>query len=790
MNKTLILSLLIISSINSQALDTFSPQEIAHLNWGTAMGEVALSKAPGNNFGSQSFFVADNSLYLLDAANQRIVVFDIQTNSFSSIPLSLNGADDFCLLNEHYLYVLFGEEMKIRLYDWTGKVEQTLSINQDIEPLRLQCNQGLILEAFDGHFYRLHQKTALLHIPVGNFAFTVTQHNDFWTIESIHNHEDIFIKSQRGSIELLNIIGIDAKQHLYIIVEEILDDEKVLRFLQKYSLTGDLLASVELPYSLYAYTLKDLIVTPLGDVFQILPFKKGLEIVQWATVDKGLDSKSLTSSNYQQNLFSHTEEQENDFLPSETEDSELDGKFTKGFNQKITRQKIIKQAKAYVNYKFYVGRNNLTRSSGIYDYNRNKWVITPMRRTGYYKGVPYKWGGDDSLGRFKQGLQSGKKAGDKCTAKNRKCRGQYFGSSKAVGVDCSGFISRVWNVYGKYGTRNLPNISIRLRSKHDLQAGDILNKKGHVRLFSHKSRGRFYVYEATASHGLWKVVMRSYASWQLKKYKPYRYKYIDERISYDVSEKKPVRLYIYGKTRLTEDSSTSYRAKMFYSDGSLEDVTKQTSWSEKSRYAYFKGSKLYTRSVPRSKSVFIKASYTKNNKTFTSGVRIAIRNSYYSKSLENNLIPTKLKELDILNTPVSVTFWLNSPGQKQFTSSDRINLNYTIKGISHNKPVYLSLFNISPQGKLSLLIENQQVNDEKQYSFPKSSASSASSTSFTSSALDFLLNQKTKQIRLEIGEEYFKAIVSTTPIQWESFFREDTPHTALLAIKVLKVEVQ
>ena len=186
---------------------------------------------------------------------------------------------------------------------------------------------------------------------------------------------------------------------------------------------------------------------------------------------------------------------------------------------KTTRQKIIDNAKAYAKYQYHVNQSNITATTG--EHAGGKIVITPIRRPGNYKGIPYKWGGNDSLVTFQNGLNAGKKAGDICRQKYQNCQG-YSASSQAVGVDTSGFISQVWGLKRKYSTRQLPSISTPLNSMNDLQPGDIILKPGHVMLFSHKDSGLFYVYEP--SHLVWKVAQYPYTLSQLKAHKPYRYK--------------------------------------------------------------------------------------------------------------------------------------------------------------------------------------------------------------------------------------------------------------------------
>ena len=205
-----------------------------------------------------------------------------------------------------------------------------------------------------------------------------------------------------------------------------------------------------------------------------------------------------------------------------------------------------------------------------------------------------------------------------CTSK---CSGVYYGSPKVVGVDCSGFISRTWGLDQHYGTTKLPKISKKLRSKNNLRAGDILNRKGrHVRLFYRRANnGWIYVYEATVGHG-GKVVKRAYSPRDLKKYLPYRFKYV-------VEETRPLRLIIYGKRTLKSGASNTYRATVIKSNGRRQSVTHTVAWSENSPDAYFEGAQLHARPVSKNKTFSIKATYTEKGQTLKAGVRITLLRS-------------------------------------------------------------------------------------------------------------------------------------------------------------------
>lgn len=145
-------------------------------------------------------------------------------------------------------------------------------------------------------------------------------------------------------------------------------------------------------------------------------------------------------------------------------------------------------------------------------------------------GMPYKWGGFDTLASFEKGVKAGKAAGDLYSSEKRRLGGKAV-SGDAVGIDCSGFVSRCWKLREKYGTSTLPSICTTLRSPAELLAGDIMNTEGgHVILFAEwideaKSRARFF--EANPYS---KVIASEYVIAELitDGYQPLRYRHIQD----------------------------------------------------------------------------------------------------------------------------------------------------------------------------------------------------------------------------------------------------------------------
>jgi hypothetical protein len=127
------------------------------------------------------------------------------------------------------------------------------------------------------------------------------------------------------------------------------------------------------------------------------------------------------------------------------------------------------------------------------------WVETPdVSRSPYgwwmenvvNAGVPYKWGGFDSLRQFDKKIREGYAAGDLYTLEKRSLLHAAV-SRHAAGVDCSGYISRCLKMRRHYSTRELPALCEPVDGLLALKPGDLLNKQNdHVMLFARYEKHR------------------------------------------------------------------------------------------------------------------------------------------------------------------------------------------------------------------------------------------------------------------------------------------------------------
>ena len=173
--------------------------------------------------------------------------------------------------------------------------------------------------------------------------------------------------------------------------------------------------------------------------------------------------------------------------------------------QAPSRAVALKIAASFAEYRWTATERNILHGAAPDRIDVQTPDARDVERDGLWKvnatniGVPYKWGGFDTLESFERGVRAGKAAGDLYTSEKRR-RGGAAVSGYAVGIDCSGFISRCWQLAKKQSTHSLASMCRKLPSADELRAGDIMNTAGgHVILFARwldDTRSRALFYEA------------------------------------------------------------------------------------------------------------------------------------------------------------------------------------------------------------------------------------------------------------------------------------------------------
>ncbi len=164
--------------------------------------------------------------------------------------------------------------------------------------------------------------------------------------------------------------------------------------------------------------------------------------------------------------------------------------------QCVTGKQMLDLAEAYASHKQYYSEINVNGEC-------SQRTVPGWLSVGEHVGVAYDWGGFDSLESYTAELAGGAQAGDINVYKpgNVEC---------SRGVDCSGFVSRLWQLPGKKGTSTLLEVSKAI-DKEAMLVGDVFNKPGsHVVMLASPDVGQDAVQIAeSAAGGIGRVVIRS-----------------------------------------------------------------------------------------------------------------------------------------------------------------------------------------------------------------------------------------------------------------------------------------
>lgn len=305
-------------------------------------------------------------------------------------------------------------------------------------------------------------------------------------------------------IAYADLIGVDARGNIALLVE-VYEQEVPLRIrrnILRLSPDGRILLRFTVPMVKYLTTMKDFDLDAEGRIYQLLSDREGVTIVQWSTRSAHAPFTAELSSSLSEPIHF------NDIVPVE--------EAVTGFPEMPTavssRSLALRIAESYVVARYTCSAANLSPSDVVApdgDVVRTPgWLVA-----GPNARVPYKWGGFNTLVQYASGLVAGNYAGDINTAGV---------SSSAVGVDCSGFVSRCWQLGAHYSTSAMPSITTIYPSWADLKPGDAIHKVGHVRLFLEKTpNGALRVAEAAGRD--WSVNYWTYLPSDLVGYTPRYY---------------------------------------------------------------------------------------------------------------------------------------------------------------------------------------------------------------------------------------------------------------------------
>lgn len=348
-------------------------------------------------------------------------------------------------------------------------------------------------------------------------------------------------------------VGSGSGDKRYLVSEEIAGTKPALQvrvFVQRFDSAGKLTGIVSVPLGNMDTVPRDFIaITGDGSVRVLVPGDSGVTIneIEFGTPPKARltddEAKSLGRLLKTTPVDSTIAGDKRSLFKREGPETEVVSR-----TPAISRDTILKNARAYLTVNWLMQRDNFTKSAtpNACRPERGQFWTRPHGFTEAMIGttigpMPYRWGGGDTPETFLAKTKLGALAGDVCTC--RSASNNYCLFSGSAGVDCSGFVSRAWGI-PKRGTSGLLDVSDSVGGLGDLKPGDAFNRPGsHVRLFVGVASGAnlaFTVLESSTRRDCEGVCERTYRPSELSGYGLIRYRGASDTAIAAVIEPAPV----------------------------------------------------------------------------------------------------------------------------------------------------------------------------------------------------------------------------------------------------------
>jgi cell wall-associated NlpC family hydrolase len=499
------------------------PQEILFVPWGAEnMGNVEFTSDPDGRFGPQNFQVVGDTVYLLDQQHRVIHRYlknkhigHLQTLREARDFIIRSGDDYVCLANNALYFYKDGKVSDVvrqkgplpLICKITRQGDDIIAVNHDGTAARVQGRQ----------LARMSSKG----IPVIDNRYRLRKISRSAAEVTVLDNQgkqkaNILLDIPSGNLGSFELAGVDRKGTMYLDLSLILQEIplKVRREVWMISPEGTITGKIHIPTHYFTRFSNDLRVTETGNIYHMISSEDGIRVLKW-TLDGKADRffEGVYPEKFQKYLHY------NDSIKPDNGQKKSFGKITTLTT--VTRSEALAIGDSYAVHEWSCTSANLTGPSGV-TASDGLLIITPSWiQPGDNVRVPYKWGGFSTLPDFDAGLLNGKYAGDRYTGKSS-------GSRDAVGVDCSGFVSRCWKLNTHYSTWMMSNtqplITQPYNSWDDLKPGDAIHMVGHVRLaVDNLAGGSILAVEAAGGGTDWRVNYRTYKYSQLEGYLPRYY---------------------------------------------------------------------------------------------------------------------------------------------------------------------------------------------------------------------------------------------------------------------------
>ncbi len=477
-------------------------EEVIEMPWNTNKG-CKLEQLPHGNVGISTYqVISENELAVLCDAEGTIKVYDMNTNELA---YQFNHDKHVsCQLFRYSqlteTFYIFDNYSKILCYSKEGVYEKSIDVPKSIvfDGIVQLKTQGASLYAICGYrnTFTIIDNGIVLSQEEQKASKIDGVYDNNGNVVKIHKHSNVsFEISSHGKDNMT--FPIDLKSdYLDNDFKYIGGNEDFIAFVL-YSLTttnpikiqsqivffsrdkGEIINSTDIPSNYYATQFNDIqfyknslfqfFTTPDHAVLLRFDYEEGKSFV-FSYPDKY--KQGVNYNLYKKKIIEDPSEIKE---PSESNEKTLDC----NENDPTMGSQILYRALRYIDMQWEATANNIVSPQGTnVDIGGDYMVQTPMWISTSKTNVstPYKWGGFTHYNNFVSEVSNNKRTGDVSCASPFE-----VSDNRVIGVDCSGFVSRAWNLNEKKSTVTLAgtNISTQYNSNINLKRGDILNWSGH-----------------------------------------------------------------------------------------------------------------------------------------------------------------------------------------------------------------------------------------------------------------------------------------------------------------------
>lgn len=482
----------------------------------------------GDKYGIVDFKTFDGDVVLLNNANNNLYKINnlgynliTKIEDFDSRKFTINNINNEIViwgykngLSSLKLFNIYNDKFKdIEIpHEYSEAVLDLSYINNSL--YLVVSNEGEILT----HEFRIDDE---------NLVFTRTLKGQ--VIDSQYCYYDKIDKSSKFKRDIIidsytddlkDAIVLNIERELPIISLQLLGKENDLFIIKSFEDISSISDEMIFENIIYVDIDSNIVkVVPISENLEKLDSKlikidngklKQLEVedneIKLNSINQNLD---LLSKEYEEYIDSYKIQKiENDKIDFRINNVNSIGNATK-LNSRLTGEDIINNAKMYhANFNWYCSSENLKGGSC--------WVRPAQLNTANttYSMMPYarnRWNTpSDFINEMNNGVTAGQASSHQC--------------SNTAGIDCSGLVSRAWELPRHTGTKDLPSISTRIEYS-DLRKGDILNSYNkHVIIFESINNGVVTCYESTYNSSWGRVAhtTKYLSTLQNNNYIPYR----------------------------------------------------------------------------------------------------------------------------------------------------------------------------------------------------------------------------------------------------------------------------